>query len=99
MRNKTWFCIDCRVPMVWRPGGFQKCPICDVEVWYPAGDKRPKEAAIEQLNAKMAPECLSRAYIPGACGPGGSDPTGRTKTEKMNKPSCQQEYNRLFKQV
>lgn len=92
MSSNTWFCIDCRVPMQTRDG-FQKCPICGAEVWFPEGDDR----ALPMSYAQTTP--VSRSYVPGTCAPGGSDPVGCTKKEKMHKPSCQQEYSRLFKQV
>lgn len=93
MANNTWFCIDCRVPMQWRDG-YQKCPICGAEVWYPDGDDRPQLS-----NTPEGPTTISRSYVPGTKAPGGGDPVGCTKKEKMHKPSCQQEYSRLFKQV
>lgn len=95
-----WMCMDCRVDMIWQDG-YQKCPECGVELWYRDGDNRPEKARKigAVLGKKAGPEYLSRSYVPGTCEPGGSDPTGKTKKEKMNHPSVQQEYNRLFKQT
>lgn len=98
--SNDWFCIDCRMPMVWHPDGFQKCPQCGVEVWYPDDDKRPKEAAkVQLLQERKGNEYLSRAHVPGTGEPGGSDPVGKAKAERMSAPSCLRIYGQLFKET
>ena len=96
--SKPWMCADCRCVMVWQPDGYQKCPQCGVEVWYPDDDKRPAEAA-KLLHERKPNEYLSRAHVPGTGGPGGSDPVGCTKKEKMQGKTTQTLYNQLFKQT
>ena len=98
--SKPWMCADCRVVMVWQPDGYQKCPQCGVEVWYPDDDKRPKEAAkVQLLHKRKGNEYLSRAHVPGTGCPGGSDPVGSAKKEKMQGKTTQTLYNQLFKQT
>lgn len=97
--SNGWFCIDCRVAMAWHEDGYQKCPVCGIEVWYPDGDKRPQEAAVQLLNGRRGNEYLSRAQVPGTGEPGGSDPVGKSKTEKMKAPSCLRIYQQLYKET
>ena len=96
--SKPWMCADCRVVMVWKEDGYQKCPQCGVEVWYPDDDKRPQQA-VTLLHERKGNEYVSRALVPGAVSPGGGDQTGVSKSEKMRSKSCQQIYNQLFKQT
>jgi len=98
MINKTWFCQDCRVLMIYSDKiESHICPECGVMVAkYIPGDKYV-DNEIKQLMHDMRRNHKPREYLPaGEALPGGGGNKSRVKKPKSKKKSLNQLNNALY---